>query len=76
MCLHNDVAVLCGHGFRPYPSGVTESRWLWVFTSIIREALGPAKECPREYLGGGEENSFLFLDLGLLGTGFEESSHT
>lgn len=32
------------------------------------------KGCPREDLGRGEENSFLFLDLGL--SGFEESSHT
>lgn len=74
-CLHNDVAVLWGRRFRPYPSGVTEGRWPWVFVSVTREALGPAKGCSGEGLGRGEENSFLFLDLAVLGPAFEESSH-
>lgn len=42
--------------------------------SIIRHALGLAKRCPRD-LGKGEEQSFLLLDLALLGLGFEEPNY-
>lgn len=68
------MAVLWGRRFRPYSSGVTESRWPWIFVSIIRQALGLAKRCPRD-LGKGEGQSFLFLDLALLGLGFEEANY-
>lgn len=68
------MTVLWGHRFRPYSSGVTESRWPWIFVSIIRHTLGLAKRCPRD-LGKGEEQSFLLLDLALLGLGFEEPNY-
>lgn len=61
--------------FRPYPSGVIESTWSWVFMSGIREALDPTKGCPREDLDRVGGNSFLFLGLTLLGMDFEESHY-
>lgn len=54
--------VLRGRRLTPYPSGVTESTWPWVFMLIIREALNPTKGCPREDLGE-EETPFSFWTL-------------
>lgn len=69
------MAVLWGHRFRPYPSGVTESRRPWIFVAIIREALDPAEGCPREDLGKAEGHPFVFLGLALLGLHLEEPNY-